>query len=207
MILLRRYFDEERSSCDPQGYALDLSLELAARRQIDLSTVPVFLRSQGTQLTPKAYREHYWNRACQAAGIEADVPPARHWHVTRCVRDIYETAKTTQEIEQRLRDLVEYLHWKSAEMLAAYPHYFDEQRHADTQEQFHKRMHAEVQRYLAERQHRRSRKQTPRAPKDQFASASSVRQFDDEPGLSFLYRLGGGQEDGLEKRGACLHLE
>ncbi len=78
MILLRRYFDEERIYFDSQGYSLDLYLELAARRQIDLSTVPLFLSSQGTQLTPKAYREHYWNPACQAAGIDADVHQARH---------------------------------------------------------------------------------------------------------------------------------
>src|SRR5438132_827118 len=101
------------------------------------------------------------------------------WHVTRSVRDIYETAKNTKEIEQRLADLVEYMKWKSEEMLAAYQHYFDEQRHADTQGQFHKRMHAEVQRYLAERQQRKMRKQTPGAPKDQIPSPSSIYQFDE----------------------------
>jgi hypothetical protein len=83
--------------------------------------------------------------------------------------------------------------WKSEEMLAAYQHYFDEQRHADTQGHFHKRMPAEVQEYLAERQQRKMRKQTLSAPKDQIPSTSSVRQFDDEPDLSFLYSLGGGQ--------------
>ncbi len=191
VILLRRYFDEERIHFDPHSYSLDLYLELAARRQIDLSTIPVFLSSQGTQLTPKAYREHYWNRACQAAGIEADVHQARHWHVTRCVRDIYETAKTTQEVERRLQDLVEYMKWKSEEMLASYQHYFDEQRHADSREQFHKRMHTEVQQYLEERHHRRIRKQTPSASQDQYPSGSLARRFDDEPDLAFLYSLGG----------------
>jgi hypothetical protein len=112
------------------------------------------------------------------------------WHVTRSVRDIYETAKNTKEIEQRLADLVEYMKWKSEEMLAAYQHYFDEQRHADTQGQFHKRMHAEVQEYLAERHSRRIRKQTLSAPQDHYPSA---RRFDDEPDLTFLYSLGGEQ--------------
>jgi hypothetical protein len=126
-------------------------------------------------------------------GIEADVHQARHWHVTRSVRDIYETAKNTKDIEQRLADLVEYMKWKSEEMLAAYQHYFDEQRHADTQDQFHQRMHAEVQEYLAERHPRRIRKQTPKDPKAPFPSPSSGRRFDDEPDLSFLYSLGGGQ--------------
>lgn len=191
VILLRRYFDEERIHCDPHGYSLDLYLELASCRQIDLSTIPLFLSSQGTQLTPKAYREHYWNPACAAVGIEADVHQARHWHVTRCVRDIYETAKTTQEVERRLRDLVEYMKWKSEEMLAAYQHYFDEQRHADSREQFHTRLHAEVHQYLEGQHHSRLKKQTPSAPKDQFPSASSARRFDDEPDLAFLYRLAG----------------
>ncbi len=119
VILLRRYFDEERVHFDPDGHSLDLYLELAARKHVDLSTIPLFLSSQGTQLTPKAYREHYWNRACAAAGIEADVHQSRHWHVTREVRDIYETAKDAKEVEQRLRDLIAYMKWKSDETLAA----------------------------------------------------------------------------------------
>lgn len=191
VILLRRYFDQERVHCDPHGYSLDLYLELAAHKQIDLSTIPMFLSSQGTQLTPKAYREHYWNPACQAAGIEVDVHQSRHWHVTREVRDIYETAKNSKEVERRLQDLIEYMKWKSEETLAAYQHYFDEQRNADTRDQFHKRMHAEVQQYLEERQQRRIGKQTPREPKGQLSSASSARRFDGEPDLSFLYSLGG----------------
>jgi integrase len=109
VILLRRYFDEERLRFDPHGYSLDLYLELAARHRIDLSTIPLFLSSQGTQLTPKEYREHYWNPACAAAGIEADVHQSRHWHVTRDVRYIYETAKNSKEVEQRLRDLIDYM--------------------------------------------------------------------------------------------------
>jgi len=87
VILLRRYFDEERIRFDPHGYSLDLYLELAARKQVDLSTIPVFLSSQGTQLIPKAYREHYWNPACQAAEIEANVHHARHWIVNSFVRE------------------------------------------------------------------------------------------------------------------------
>ena len=111
--------------------------------------------------------------------------------MTRSVRDIYETAKNTKEREQRLADLLESMKWKSEEMVAAYQHYFDEQRHADTQEQFHTRMHAQVQAYLAERHPRRIRKQTPSAQKDPFSSPSSAHRVDDEPALSFLYRLGG----------------
>jgi hypothetical protein len=56
------------------------------------------------------------------------------WHVSREVRDIYETAKNGKEVEQRLRDLVDYMKWKSQETLAAYEHYFGEQRNADKRE-------------------------------------------------------------------------
>lgn len=81
--------------------------------------------------------------------------------------------------------------WKSEEMLAAYQHYFDEQRHADTQDLFYKRMHTEVQAYLAERHPRRIRKQTDSPLQDQYPFSSSGRQLDEEPDLSFLYSLGG----------------
>ncbi len=191
-ILLRRYFDEERLRFDPHGYSLDLYLELSARRQVDLSTIPLFLSSQGSQLTAKEYREHYWNPACAAAGIEADVHQARHWHVTREVRDIYETAKDAKEVEQRLRDLIDYMKWRSDETLSAYQHYFEQQLYADMRDDFHQRMHAEVQQYLDERQ-QRVRRETPmqHQQKEPAPSLSAVPQFDNEPDLGFLYRLAG----------------
>jgi integrase len=109
VLLLRRYFDAERIRFDPNGSTLDEYLLQASHKQVDLQTIPLFVTTQGTQLTPKAYREHYWNAACQAVGIEADVHQARHWLVTRSVRDIYETAKSKEEIERRLHGLIEYL--------------------------------------------------------------------------------------------------
>jgi integrase len=193
VILLRRYFDEERVRFDPYGYSLDLYLELAARKQVDLQTIPLFLTTQGTQLTPKEYREHYWNSACQAAGIEADVHQARHWLVTRSVRDIYETSKSTQEIERRLRGLVEYMKWKSEETLTAYQHYFDEQRDADTREAFHERMHGDIQCYLEACKRGRQQKLVSRKPRAQETEAVKrpASQIPDEPDLAFLYRLAG----------------
>ena len=130
-ILLKRYFDEERIRFDPHGYQLEDYLLLSKRKQVDLQSIPLFLTVRATQLTPKDYREHYWNPACQAADIEADVHQSRHWHVTREVRDIYETAKSKEEIERRLRGIIEYMKWKNEETLAAYQHYFDEQQNAD----------------------------------------------------------------------------
>lgn len=193
VVLLRRYFDGERVRFDPQGYSLDLYLELAARHQVDLQTIPLFLTTQGTQLTPKEYREHYWNPACAAAGIEADVHQARHWLVTRSVRDIYETAKDKEEIERRLRGLVEYMKWKSDETLTAYQHYFDEQRDADTRDAFHQRMHEEVKQYLEEGKRGHRKKSASRKPLAQEGQAVQmpVPQIPDEPDLAFLYSLAG----------------
>ncbi len=191
VVLLKRYFDEERIRFDPHGYSLDVYLELAAHKLIDLQTVPLFLTTQGTQLTPKEYREHYWNPACAARGIDADVHQARHWLVTRSVRDIYETAKSKDEIERRLRGLVEYMKWKSEETLAAYQHYFDEQLDADTRNAFHQRMHEEIQQYLAERKLGK-RGQKERQKQEQISQPSSlVPPSPDEPDLAFLYALAG----------------
>jgi integrase len=193
VVLLRRYFDEERIHFDPHGYSLDLYLELAARKQADLSTIPLFLTAQGTGLTPKAYREHYWNPACAHAGIEADVHQARHWLVTRSVRDIYETSKDKGEIERRLKGLVEYMKWKSEETLAAYQHYFDEQLDADTRDAFHQRMHKEIQQYQRERLQGKRKKPIPRANirEETTCPQSEMLQINDEPDLAFLYSLAG----------------
>ncbi len=193
VVLLRRYFDEERVHFDPHGYSLDLYLELAARKQVDLSTIPLFLTAQGTQLTPKAYREHYWNPACARAGIEADVHQARHWLVTRSVRDIYETSKNKGEIERRLQGLVEYMKWKSEETLAAYQHYFDEQLHADTRDAFHQRMHEEIQQYQQERKQGKRQKPATHIHKQEqtLTPQSAQDQLNDEPDLAFLYALAG----------------
>jgi integrase len=191
VVLLKRYFDEERIRFDARGYSLHIYLELAARKQIDLQTVPLFLTTQATQLTSKDYREHYWNRACHAVGIEADVHQARHWLVTRSVRDIYETAKSKEEIERRLLGLVEYMKWKSEETLVAYQHYFDEQRDADTRADFHQHMHEEIQRYLAERKPGKQGQKERRNPRQIPEPSSPVLPLPDEPDLAFLYALAG----------------
>jgi hypothetical protein len=104
---------------------------------------------------------------------------------------MYETAKSKEEIERRLRGIIEYMKWKSEETLAAYQHYFDEQQHADTHEQFHKRMHQEVQYYLEER--RRGKRGKYSSPNDKNMETSplahTVLHLDDEPDLAFLYSL------------------
>jgi integrase len=193
VILLKRYFDEERIRYDPNGYRLEEYLLQAKHKQVDLQTVPLFLSMQGTALTPKEYREHYWNPACTAAGIEADVHQARHWHVTLAVRDIYEQAKSKEEIERRLQGVIEYMKWRSQETLLAYQHYFDEQVDADTRDSFHQRMHEAVQHYLQERQSGKRKKSRSPTSKDKAEKQSSQTDLllKDEPDLAFLYSLAG----------------
>ena len=103
------YFDEERCQLDPHRYTLEAYLTLIKNKQIDPQTVPLFLTAQRSALSPKVYREHAWNPACRASGIDADVHQARHWHVTLAVRFIYETATTEGEVQRRLQELVEYM--------------------------------------------------------------------------------------------------
>jgi integrase len=107
--LLRRYFDTERRKHDPNGYGIEDYLKLANRKEMDLLDVPIFLTERGTPLSPKTFRQHYWNPACKAARIDADPHQARHWYFTMAIRTIYETARTEGEVGRRLRELVEYM--------------------------------------------------------------------------------------------------
>ena len=193
VVLLRRYFDQERIRFDQSGSTLDEYLLQASHHHVDLQGVPLFLTAQGTQLTPKQYREHYWNPACQAIGIEADVHQARHWLVTRSVRDIYETAHSKEEIERRLRGLVEYMKWQSEETLSVYQHYFDEQRDADLRDAFHQRLHEELRQYLHEdgSPTRGKHASSIRRRSTSSVASSPTMQLPDEPDLAFLYSLGG----------------
>ncbi len=195
VVLLNRYFDQERIRFDPHGYDLATYLELGTRKHLDLSTIPLFVTIQGTQLTPKAYREHYWNPACRAAGIEADVHQARHWLVTGAVRDIYETATSEAEIKRRLRSLVEYMKWRSPETLSVYEHYFEQRLDRETHDRFLDGLHTQVQRFLKEREQRRrtSPLSPPSKPEETFKAQPTVeeREFMQEPDVSFIYGLAG----------------
>jgi len=195
VVLLKRYFDQERIRFDPHGYDLATYLELATGKHLDLSTIPLFLTLRGTQLTPKAYREHYWNPACRAAGIEADVHQARHWLVTGAVRDIYETAKNEVEIKRRLRSVVEYMKWRSPETLSVYEHYFEQSLDRETHDRFLDGLHTQVHHFLNEREQRRRKSplSPPSKPEEACKAPQTVeeRAFMQEPDVSFIYGLAG----------------
>lgn len=195
VVLLKRYFDQERIRFDPHGYDLATYLDLAKRKYLDLSTIPLFLTLQATPLTPKVYREHYWNPACRAAGIEADVHQARHWLVTGAVRDIYETGKSEAEIKRRLRGLVEYMKWRSPETLSVYEHYFEQSLDRETHDRFLDGLHAQVQNCLKERERRKRKSPGPAPSKQEGILHAQLplqeRNHMQEPDLSFIYGLAG----------------
>jgi site-specific recombinase XerC len=99
--LLRRYIDGERRVLDPSHYTLDEYLAKARREQMDLPAIPLFLSGQRTPLSAKTYREHAWNPAYHAAGIEADRHQSRHWHVTMAFREIYKHGLQDDRVVQQ----------------------------------------------------------------------------------------------------------
>lgn len=148
--LRRRYVDTERRALDPRGLTCTALLEPATRQRPDLPAAPLFLSARRTPLSAKTYREHAWNPACAAAGIDADVHQARHWYVTMAVRQIYESAATDAEVQRRLRELIEYMKWRrGAQTLEAYEHYFDGVRHAEIQGRVHARLDEALRALLA----------------------------------------------------------
>src|SRR6266700_6524248 len=190
--LLRRYVDEERRRYDLDGHTLADYVQLAKSHQVDTNAVPLFLSTRGTPLSTKTFRENFWNPACMAAGIEADIHQARHWYVTQAVRQIYETAQTEAEVKRRLRELIEYIKWKQGwQTMEAYEHYFDASRHADIQDVIHQKMDETLRQSLEKR-----RQKKPQALEKKTSTEagpmSLPRLIPDDPDFEFLRSIGGG---------------
>jgi integrase len=195
--LLRRYFDTERRRLDCNQYRLDDYLQAGRDKRADLYEVPLFLSHQGTALRPKTFRDLYWNRACQEANIEADVHQARHWYVTQIIRAIYETTRSESEINRRLRELIEYMGWRSGwETLDAYQHYFDPQRHAEIQNALHERMDAALEQVLKDPSHRQLSRDNPLNPVSPSDKAHRKSGMSIEILIWNICSLWGGQRGG-----------
>lgn len=192
--LLRRCFDTERRQFDRNHHVLDDYLQ-SAERETNLYHVPLFLCRRGTQLSPKAFREGCWNPACRAAGLDADVHQARHWYVTQAIRSIYTGAQSESEVNRRLRELIEYMGWKSGwETLEAYQHYFDPQRHAEIQDQLHQRMDQTLKGALAQPPGRHSPVPAAGGAVLQVENAGrSNHDGERDSDLEYLLALGGGR--------------
>ena len=194
--LLRRCFDTQRRQLDQNHYALDEYLHRAQEYGADLYQVPLFLSRRRSELTAKAFREGCWDPACQAAGIVADVHQARHWYVTQVMRGIYETSRSQAQIDRRLRELIEYMGWKSGwETLQAYQHYFDPQRHAEMQDQLHQRLDAALKGDLGNRRGPESISSAPRDSNPQVEGTRHSRESECDSDLEYLITLGGKRAD------------
>jgi integrase len=188
--LLRLYIDTERRVFDRNSYTLDKYLKLARQKQVDLQTVPLFLTAQRSPLTAKTFRDVYWNPACKAAGIDADIHQARHWYVTCAVRQIYETVPNGAVVERKLRELIEYMKWRNGkETLAAYEHFFDAANHADVQDAIHARMSQSLEDYSKNRR----LNSKPLLPSSELlvAPANEASKLEDDFDISFLRKIGG----------------
>ncbi len=190
--LLRRYIDEERRRHDPAGRRLSDYVQDAKSHQINMNFVPLFLSTRGTPLSAKTFRENFWNPACMAAGIDADIHQSRHWYITQAVRQIYETAQTEAEVKRRLRELIEYIKWKQGwQTIEAYEHYFDATRHADIQDMVYQKMD-EVLRQSLEKPIRGK----PQTLEMQMVPGTSPMPLPhlipDDPDFEFLRSMGGG---------------
>ncbi len=203
--LLRRYCDTERRGLDLHHYALNDYLQAARSEKLDLYEAPLFISRHRTPLTPKTFRDRYWNPACRAAGIEADVHQARHWYVTQIVRSIYETAHSEAEAQCRLRELIEYMGWKSGwETLEAYQHYFDPQRHAEIQDQLHRRLDVSLRHSLRDKM-RAVPDHTPHQQTyDSIENTDRlVSESERDADLEYLFALGGQRGNGESSPTSC----
>lgn len=180
--LLRRYCNGERLQHDCAGFGLDDYVRLSKTGHVDLRQVPLFLTARGTGYGPEAFRVH-WNQACTTAGLDVDCHQARHWYTTAAVRQIYEQAQGEGEVKRRLRELIEYMKWRSGEaVLDAYQHYFDAARHAEVQDVLHRRLDAALGRETAAVV---KRVRPPAQP-----VRSELGRVPDDPDFDFLRSLG-----------------
>ncbi|WP_245838232.1 site-specific integrase [Paenibacillus sp. FSL H7-0942] len=91
---------------------------------------PLFLSTRGTPYTYSAFYSN-WTLITKKSGIRLNPHKARHWFVTSMLRGIYEQSNTTAQIEDKKKQLVEYMKWRDTETLNVYDHYHDEQKFRD----------------------------------------------------------------------------
>lgn len=94
---------------------------------------PLFLSTRGTPYTYSAFYSN-WSTITKNAGIKLNPHKARHWFVTSMLRGIYEQSETAAQIEDKKKQLIEYMKWRDPETLSVYEHYYDEQKFRDLHE-------------------------------------------------------------------------
>jgi integrase len=185
--LLREYVRHERIRFDPHRYGLDQYLLCGRQQQQQRGVLdqPLFLTSRGTALSPKNFRQQFWNPACQEAGLKVNIHQARHWFVTMVVRSIYEQAANEGDVQRGMNGLLGYMRWRSGkEMLAVYQHYHDITRFIDIQEHFYAWLKGDLKQAQVWNDHSEGLQQ-----KDLESNNPLV-----EVDIGFLRRIGGSDE-------------
>jgi site-specific recombinase XerD len=108
---------------------------------------PLFLSTRGTPYTYSAFYSN-WTNITKYAGIKLNPHKARHWFVTSMLRGIFEQSETAAQIEDKTKQLIEYMKWRDPETLAVYEHYYDEQKFRDLHEKLQENYMKREKEYL-----------------------------------------------------------
>ena len=198
--LLTRYFNTERLAADSNGYTLDDYLHEASRKEVNLSTVPIFLSKRGTPWSVDSFRTHYWKKACEAAKIDVDPHQARHWYVNQALIEIHEQARCGKmTVERGTEELIAYMGWRSGEkVMAAYNHFFQPAHHAVVQNRIFRKLRAPstptTQQGLKDRSHKTHRAPVTSLPPAQ-SGAVEAQQHKGQELYAFLIGEGGYTDD------------
>jgi integrase len=127
--MVRAYVNTERWRWDRQQRRLE---------QLE-DDDPLFVSQRCKPYDYEAFKPH-WYTLCIQVEIDLNIHGLRHWYVTQAMRQVCESAQTSEEVVRGKEDLVRYMGWRSAETLRAYEHFFQAERHARIQDMVYQRV-------------------------------------------------------------------
>jgi hypothetical protein len=149
--IYRMYFNESRRSPSrrpPEAPSIGQLEALLRSDSQQLHSIPIFLTSRGTAMSPQLFRDHYWRPALRKAGIDADPHAARHWFVTNALRNIESQSHDEGELRRRKTELIEYMGWRSGERtMRTYEHLQRRERFMAELSQIHHEMERRARKY------------------------------------------------------------
>jgi site-specific recombinase XerD len=136
---------------------------------------PLFISTRGTPYSYSAF--YYWINITKYAGIKLNPHKARHWFVTSMLRGIYEQSETAAQIEDKKKQLIEYMKWRDPETLTVYEHYYDEQKFRDLHEKLQESYMKREKEYLKSAKTRSKVEKTPVPPSFELASSEDKQDW------------------------------
>ncbi|KWX89053.1 integrase [Paenibacillus riograndensis] len=107
----------------------------------------IFLTRRGDPYNYMAFYSQ-WSKIITQAKIKMNIHKTRHWFVTNMIRNIYDTASDSREIEMKKHELINYMKWKDPETIKVYEHYFNEASFREIHENMARKMQEYEQEYL-----------------------------------------------------------